>query len=75
MPKIALVLAGALIEGMPAASTHAQQRPAQPANTSDVKGIVFELANSMGMLRGLQQAGFACTCFTDEVYKFAFVDG
>ncbi len=55
MPKIALVLAGALIAGMLAASTHAQQRPAQPANTSDVKGIVFELANSMGMLRGLQQ--------------------
>ena len=55
MRKIALVLAGALIVGMLAGSTHAQQRPAQPANTSDVKGIVFELANSMGMLRGLQQ--------------------
>jgi hypothetical protein len=38
-----------------AVSTHAQQRRAQPANASDVKGIVFELANSMGMLRGLQQ--------------------
>lgn len=55
MRKIALVLAGALIAGMLAVSTHAQQRPAQPANASDVKGIVFELANSMGMLRGLQQ--------------------
>lgn len=54
MRKIALVLAGALIAGM-LVSTHAQQRAAQPANTSDVKGIVFELANSMGMLRGLQQ--------------------
>jgi hypothetical protein len=55
MRKIALFLAGALIAGMLAVSTHAQQRPAQPANASDVKGIVFELANSMGMLRGLQQ--------------------
>jgi hypothetical protein len=55
MRKIVLVVAGALIAGMLAVSTHAQQRPAQPANASDVKGIVFELANSMGMLRGLQQ--------------------
>jgi hypothetical protein len=55
MRKIALFLAGALIAGVLAVSTHAQQRPAQPANASDVKGIVFELANSMGMLRGLQQ--------------------
>lgn len=55
MRKVALFLAGALIAGMLAVSTHAQQRPAPPANTSDVKGIVFELANSMGMLRGLQQ--------------------
>lgn len=55
MRKIALFLAGALIAGVLAVSTHAQQRPAQPANASDVQGIVFELANSMGMLRGLQQ--------------------
>jgi len=55
MRKIALFLAGALIAGVLAVSTHAQQRPAQPASASDVKGIVFELANSMGMLRGLQQ--------------------
>jgi hypothetical protein len=55
MRKIVLALAGAFIAGMLAVSIHAQQRPAQSANASDVKGIVFELANSMGMLRGLQQ--------------------
>jgi hypothetical protein len=55
MRKIGLVLAGAFTVGMLAVSTDAQQRPAPPANASDVKGIVFELANSMGMLRGLQQ--------------------
>jgi hypothetical protein len=51
----ALVLAGALTFGAFAVSTSAQQRATQPANPSDVKGLVFELANSMGMLRGLQQ--------------------
>lgn len=30
-------------------------RPAAPGTTPDVKALVFELANSMGMLRGLQQ--------------------
>jgi hypothetical protein len=52
----ALVLAGALTVSALAVSTRAQQqRAAQPTNSSDVKGLVFELANSMGMLRGLQQ--------------------
>jgi Spy/CpxP family protein refolding chaperone len=53
----ALVLAGALTVSVSAlaVSTRAQQRAAQPSNPSDVKGLVFELANSMGMLRGLQQ--------------------
>ena len=32
----------------------AQRAPAQD-NSADVKTLVFELANSMGMLRGLQQ--------------------
>lgn len=51
----ALVLAGALTVSALAVSTRAQQRAVQPASPSDVKGLVFELANSMGMLRGLQQ--------------------
>jgi hypothetical protein len=57
MRTLALFLSGALIIGAVAASTDAQQRPASPApaGASDVKGILFELANSMGMLRGLQQ--------------------
>ena len=55
MLTTALVLAGVVIVGALGVSTRAQQRAAPPANASDVKGIVFELANSMGMLRGLQQ--------------------
>lgn len=46
----AVVTGGALI--LPA---RAQQRAAPPDNPADVKALVFELANSMGMLRGLQQ--------------------
>jgi len=46
----AVVTGGALI--VPA---RAQQRAAPPDNPADVKALVFELANSMGMLRGLQQ--------------------
>jgi hypothetical protein len=34
---------------------HAQERPAASSNPADVKGLLFELANAMGMLRGLQQ--------------------
>jgi hypothetical protein len=36
-------------------AVRAQQRPAPADNTPDVKALVFELANSIGMLRGLQQ--------------------
>jgi hypothetical protein len=57
MRTFALLLAGVLVVGVLAIPTLAQQRPAAPApaGASDVKGILFELANSMGMLRGLQQ--------------------
>jgi len=46
----AVVTGGALI--VPA---RAQQRAAPPDSPADVKALVFELANSMGMLRALQQ--------------------
>ena len=55
MRIIALVLAGAVTIGALTVSTGAQQRATSPANPTDVKGLIFELANSMGMLRGLQQ--------------------
>jgi len=51
----ARVFAGAVIVGVLALPLHARQRGAAPANPADVKSILFELANSMGMLRGLQQ--------------------
>ena len=55
MRIIALVIAGAATVGALVVPTAAQQKPAPAANPTDVKGIIFELANSMGMLRGLQQ--------------------
>ena len=55
MRIIALVVAGAATVGALVVPTAAQQKPAPAANPTDVKGIIFELANSMGMLRGLQQ--------------------
>jgi hypothetical protein len=51
----ARVFAGAVIVGALVLPLHARQRGAAPANPADVKSILFELANSMGMLRGLQQ--------------------
>ena len=51
----ALVFAGVATFFVLPVATGAQQRPAAPANPSDVKGVLFELANSMGMLRGMQQ--------------------
>jgi hypothetical protein len=47
---IAAGAAGTLI-----APVRAAQRAAPPENSADVKALVFDLANSMGMLRGLQQ--------------------
>lgn len=51
----ALVLAGIGIAGAVMVPVRAQQRAAPPSSNPDVKALVFELANSMGMLRGLQQ--------------------
>jgi hypothetical protein len=51
----ALVLAGVVSVGVFTGSTRAQQRPAVAVSPSDVKEVLFELANSMGMLRGMQQ--------------------
>ena len=47
---IAAVAAGTLM-----APARAAQRAAPQENPADVKTLLFELANSMGMLRGLQQ--------------------
>ena len=50
----ALAVAGVLSVGL-MVSARAQQRAAQPENSADVKALLFELGNGMGMLRGLQQ--------------------
>ena len=51
----ALVLVGAVTVGAPVLPLHAQPRAAAPALAEDVRSVLFELGNSMGMLRGLQQ--------------------
>src|SRR5919106_32344 len=55
MQRILLAFTGAMIFGALTTSPEAQQRPASPDAAADVKTLLFELANSMGMLRGLQQ--------------------
>lgn len=55
MRRSLLAFAGAVAIGVLTASPGAQQRPAAPDGAADVKTLLFELANSMGMLRGLQQ--------------------
>lgn len=50
-----LAIAAVMSVGALSVSPRAQQRTAPPDNPADVKALVFELANSMGMLRGLQQ--------------------
>ena len=55
MRRSLLAFAGAATIGVLTASPGAQQRPAAPDGAADVKTLLFELANSMGMLRGLQQ--------------------
>ena len=55
MRRTLLAFAGAVTIGVLTASPAARQRPAAPDNAADVKTLLFELANSMGMLRGLQQ--------------------
>ena len=55
MSRTVLAFAGAVIVGALTASPGAQQRSAPTESAADVKTLLFELANSMGMLRGLQQ--------------------
>lgn len=55
MRTTAPLLAAVVTVGALTVSMRAQQGSAPPDNTPDVKALVFELANSMGMLRGLQQ--------------------
>ena len=43
------------IGALGATVVRAQQRPAAPENSPDVKAVLFEVANAIGMLRGLQQ--------------------
>ena len=50
-----LALAGVVIVGAVTLPVRAQQRATPQDNPPDVKALVFELANAMGMLRGLQQ--------------------
>jgi hypothetical protein len=50
-----LALAGVLILGTVARPVRARQRSTPGENPPDVKALVFELANAMGMLRGLRQ--------------------
>jgi hypothetical protein len=49
----ALAIAGVLILGSFVSARAQQRAPAE--NAPDVKALLFELANSMGMLRGMQQ--------------------
>jgi hypothetical protein len=53
MRATALFVLSVLATGAFSVSTRAQQRAQD--NPSDVKGILFQVADSMGMLRGLQQ--------------------
>src|SRR5688572_17862045 len=55
MRRTLLAFAGAVTIGVLTASPGAQQRPAPTDDPADVTTLLFELANSMGMLRGLQQ--------------------
>lgn len=55
MRRTLLAFAGVVTIGALTASPAAQQRPTPTDSAADVKTLLFELANSMGMLRGLQQ--------------------
>ena len=50
-----VALAGIVTVGTLSLPARAQQRAAPPDNPRDVKELLFEVANAMGMLRGLQQ--------------------
>jgi len=51
----ALAIAAVVTVGALTVPARSQQRAAPPDNAADVKALVFDLANSMGMLRDLQQ--------------------
>jgi hypothetical protein len=55
MRATALFVLSVVVAGVLSVSTRAQQRPAGQDNPSDIKGVLFQLADSMGMLRGMQQ--------------------
>ena len=55
MRATALFVLSIIVTGALSVSTSAQQRAAGQANPSDIKGVLFQLADSMGMLRGMQQ--------------------
>ena len=55
MRATALFVSSVIVTGVLSVSTGAQQRAAGQANPSDIKGVLFQLADSMGMLRGMQQ--------------------
>ena len=53
--RFAILAMTAVAAGTLVTPARAAQRAAPPENPADVKALVFDLANSMGMLRGLQQ--------------------
>jgi hypothetical protein len=53
--RFAALVAMAIVAGTLSIPARAAQPAAGQENSADVKALVFELANSMGMLRGLQQ--------------------
>jgi hypothetical protein len=55
MRATALFVLSILVTGVLSVSTRAQQRTAAQTSPSDIKGVLFQLADSMGMLRGMQQ--------------------
>jgi hypothetical protein len=55
MRATALFVVSVVVAGALSVSPRAQQRAAGQENPSDIKGILFQLADSMGMLRGMQQ--------------------
>jgi hypothetical protein len=55
MRATALFVVSVVVAGALSVSPRAQQRAAGQENPSDIKGVLFQLADSMGMLRGMQQ--------------------
>ena len=55
MRATALFVLSVITTGALSISTAAQQRAAGQSNPTDIKGVLFQLADSIGMLRGMQQ--------------------